>query len=320
MGNDPIWPPRRTRGAQPEPEATAPEPAPTAGQPSAAPAASAPDQHPPVDVGSAAARDDAPVVDDATPTLLQPTVAAAAPPPTAPPSSPTPPASTPAPATSARRGPSKTVWIVLILAVAVAAVAGAIAYSLRPRPAAVETVYVAAPTSAAASPTSASASPSARRSASATASPSATRSPSATPTAMTEEEATRALAALHDRDASAITPQGQWAPVLTSKWTGITDPLQVTRSGSHTFGAPDILAEHESLRRDPRNGKVVLIYGSDFGTQQTHDGKPVYVTLAIDAAGSRADAQAWCQARYPDKSGADLNNLCMPIQLNPKGS
>lgn len=112
---------------------------------------------------------------------------------------------------------------------------------------------------------------------------------------------------------------GQLVAQIASKNPGITDPYETTASGSHTFQAADILAEHEKLRDDPRNGdaKVVLLKSTDFGKRQIYHGQPLYVTFVVKAFGSESAVRSWCARRFPTLAGDALANQCAVRRLRP---
>lgn len=111
----------------------------------------------------------------------------------------------------------------------------------------------------------------------------------------------------------------RWVLQLDSKYEGITDPRQTTASGSHTFGLPDIWAGHQDLATKVRgNGisRVLLLQSTDFGQQMTSPGV-MWVTLA-DPGGinSYAAGVTMCSQLFPNLSGDDLTNSCLPRQLS----
>jgi hypothetical protein len=116
-----------------------------------------------------------------------------------------------------------------------------------------------------------------------------------------------------------VSLSGQLVAQIASKNPGITDPYETTASGSHTFQATDILAEHEKLRDDPRNGgaKVVLLKSTDFGKRQIYHGQPLYVTFVVKAFGSESAVRSWCARRFPTLSGDALANQCAVRRLRP---
>lgn len=140
-----------------------------------------------------------------------------------------------------------------------------------------------------------------------------------TPTADSEQTALDDLNRLHDQDLTALTFSGQWVAQMASKTVGILDPLQSTRNGTHTFLAADILWEHQQLREGDNSGADVrLLISTDYGQRHTYEGKPLWVTVAMDPAyNSSADVEAWCARRFATLNGDALNNACVPRQLNP---
>ena len=114
-------------------------------------------------------------------------------------------------------------------------------------------------------------------------------------------------------------PRGQWVAQLSSKYIGITDPQQKTRSGGHTFRAVDIVDEYTATRaRAERGGAtVVLIKGSTIlkGRQET-SGKLFWFIFAVGLSG-KSQVEQYCADLYPQLSGAALKNRCYPTQLKP---
>src|ERR1035437_7073321 len=59
---------------------------------------------------------------------------------------------------------------------------------------------------------------------------------------------------------------GQWVAQLSSKYDGISDPLQTSASGSHTFHNVDILAEYQHLQGlDLGRAPLTLLLSTDYG-------------------------------------------------------
>lgn len=114
---------------------------------------------------------------------------------------------------------------------------------------------------------------------------------------------------------------GRWVAQLASKYDGVVDPTQTAGDGSHTFHLPDILAEHERLRSDPRFAgvRMLLLGGGDFGVNTTYS-QPLWVTLA-DPGGlaDKAAVTAWCAAHFPGQTPQSLPGVCYPRHLSPPG-
>ena len=149
--------------------------------------------------------------------------------------------------------------------------------------------------------------------------PSSAAPTSSTPSASSSaDKEAAALAELNRRiasDGARVPLNGQWVAMLGGKWVGITDPLQTTSSGSHTFMAADILAEHEAIRSRVSGVEIVLLDSRTFGNRISHDGAPLYVTIGLGAFGDRDSVLAWCAAQFPEYSGKDLENRCTPSRL-----
>ncbi|GEM_PF-5198397 len=142
-----------------------------------------------------------------------------------------------------------------------------------------------------------------------------TPTPTPTPTVDPEVAAQAELDRLIAESASWVPLDGQWAAMLGGKWVGITDPLQTNSKGSHTFGAADILAEHETLKARVAGADVVLLDSRTFGDNISHDGQPLYVTIGLGDFNDRDDVLAWCAAQFPELSGARLENQCTSSRL-----
>ena len=124
-----------------------------------------------------------------------------------------------------------------------------------------------------------------------------------------------ALDAEARRAESVVKERGQWVARLASKYVGIVDPAQTTASGSHTFAAADIYAEHALLAR-AIDADVYLLDSRKWTTRRVHEGEPYWMTVAVSDAFVDADAVlAWCSRQYPTLSGTALSNRCLPMQL-----
>lgn len=133
-----------------------------------------------------------------------------------------------------------------------------------------------------------------------------------------EDTSLAQLKALAKSDGASVELNGRWVAQLASKYVGVNDPLQETVEGSHTFAAKDILAEHMRLRSTTDATRVLLLDSRSYGKHTGYNGQPIFVTVALDPAFTDADAvQAWCEAQYPGKSGAALENVCLPSRLTP---
>lgn len=146
--------------------------------------------------------------------------------------------------------------------------------------------------------------------------PRATQTPTVD-TADPEAEALELLAERAATDGAAIAKRGQWFAQLASKYVGVSDPRQVTASGSHTFGAADIWAELVDLEaRVP--GGLFLLDSRTYGKRSNRNGEALWVVGAQSPEFvDEASVIAWCQRLYPNLSGKDLTNSCMPNRLNP---
>jgi hypothetical protein len=150
--------------------------------------------------------------------------------------------------------------------------------------------------------------------------PSLTPSPTPTPPSKAELEqaALDRLTKQADEDLDQTSFRGQWVAQLSSKFVGVRDPRQRSSSGSHTFRAVDIWAEHSALRkRFGQDYDVRLLRGEDFGSHNTHDGDSFWYTFVLGDFSSRSDVESFCASAFPQLSGADLENQCLPRTLKP---
>ncbi|MEO3939267.1 hypothetical protein V3N99_21340 [Dermatophilaceae bacterium Soc4.6] len=124
------------------------------------------------------------------------------------------------------------------------------------------------------------------------------------------------------QDLDSTTFDGRWVLQVASKFDGVTDALQVTRSGSHTFHNVDILSEYRSLRtRLEASGITVhLLRSNDFGTTTVSHPERIWVTLA-DPGGlySADDAMSECRSLFPELDDRHLRNACVGRRLLPPG-
>ncbi|MBK6885468.1 MAG: hypothetical protein IPH03_02810 [Tetrasphaera sp.] len=113
---------------------------------------------------------------------------------------------------------------------------------------------------------------------------------------------------------------GRWALRLSSKSNGIVDPRQRALDGSHVFHYDDIAAEHARTIADvlaPRGWPSLTLLASDYGSYHA-DGDRYWVLIADPGGIASPDAaRARCAELYSDKTGAALENLCMPTRLAP---
>lgn len=128
-----------------------------------------------------------------------------------------------------------------------------------------------------------------------------------------EAEAELRLAELRAQALPLVT-DGRWVAILAAKAPGMTDPLQVAANGTHTFYLFDILAEHEALRDRLPTSNVLALRRADFGLQ----GSDLWITVADPGGFSSADdVMAWCAIAFPELSGDELANQCLPQRLTP---
>jgi hypothetical protein len=133
-----------------------------------------------------------------------------------------------------------------------------------------------------------------------------------------ERQAYNDLEQQADDDLQRTTLAGQWVAQLSSKYVGVRDPLQQTETGSHSFFAVDILAEHQNLRSGYGDQfEVVLLRGQDFGSGLTYHGETLWYTFLLGNFKSRSAVKSFCRSTFPGLTGRDLENRCLPRTLRP---
>lgn len=209
---------------------------------------------------------------------------------------------------------SKRLWAALAaLAVTIGSVAGLFAFGRRPADLGlsqqVVTVTVAAPPGAVVPRATA---------------PSPVSTPTPTPPVSSTVDVNAASYSVlmshlsSDQSAVASRMDGRLVVRLASKTAGVVDPLQTAANGTHTFGWPDVLAEHESYRNDPRFGASVLLLPSTMVGSRRVDpasGRPYLITIVDIGFANRDQVLSWCRAMFPNLTDAERNNTCMPMSM-----
>ena len=181
----------------------------------------------------------------------------------------------------------------------------------------VSTSTTAVPSTTTSTSTSSS-SPSSSSSTSTTPPPPASTTATRRDASVTNAQALAQLDAMRRGDASRVAGMldGRWVAQLSSKSDGITDPLQTTASGSHTFRWTDILREVRALRGNADFGPdVVTLLSTEFGNTSTWRGKPLYVTVADEEFDSAASVDDWCASTFPALSDEQRANACAARRL-----
>ncbi len=183
-----------------------------------------------------------------------------------------------------------------------------------------ETSEAAKPEEASASP-----SPSAAAGSGDASSPTADATPAEQETAGVSDE--DALLALHDGAARAegtLPPDGSFIAQLSSKYPGVEDKSQTSADGDHVFSANDIVAEYQKLANQFGSDKVVVVRATHFGKQVDYpnldDPNNMFVIFYNGGFKTREDAENWCSAEFPGKSGEDLNAVCYVREFVPPHS
>ncbi len=145
--------------------------------------------------------------------------------------------------------------------------------------------------------------------------PSPSPTPSPTPPSPEQLRATAidTLEAMVVNDRARNPIRGQWVAQLASKYEGVSDPLQQ----STPFTVPQILDEVNRLRSNPDYGSLVrVVHQGDWGNS-TAGPLTMWVTFADIDYPSKADVQAWCEARFTQR-GDELSDVCDPRQMTVK--
>lgn len=149
-----------------------------------------------------------------------------------------------------------------------------------------------------------------------------TPEPATAPTTETEitvdvQEAARAELELRRADSLPfVTLDGRWVAVLSTKKSGITDPEQTAKNGSHVFYEDDILALHEELALEfAGSARVLLVKTSDFGKQRKN-GDVFWRTIADAGFTSKEAVTLWCAEQYSGTQ-KEIENSCLPSAMVP---
>ncbi|WP_370891531.1 hypothetical protein [Janibacter sp. GXQ6167] len=135
-----------------------------------------------------------------------------------------------------------------------------------------------------------------------------------------EEEALDSLQSQREASLSGLDLDSRWVAVLSAKYDGVSDPLQQTSSGSHTWYLPDIVELNDSLveQMDSQGVSTLVLLATDFGRDTNSNSNEIWMTIA-DPGGlySSEDVTSWCESQFPGQSGEELLNSCLPRQLRP---
>ena len=140
------------------------------------------------------------------------------------------------------------------------------------------------------------------------------------PTVDPETAALDELTAMRSASVSRLPYDSRWVAQVASKSVGITDPLQTTQTGSHTFMAADILAESLQARQTVANPaqNVYVVWGTDFGKRsQAPNGLPYWITLVDAGFASKDNVTQWCHTAFAALTPQQLADTCAPRQLTP---
>lgn len=152
---------------------------------------------------------------------------------------------------------------------------------------------------------------------------SATSSPAGSDDEQAQQAAYQTLRDERTRSLNTVFLDGRWVLQLSSKYNGLNDKLQYAENGSHTFYYRDILAEHTRIKAllAQQGWPSLTLLATDFGSNQSASNTNMWVLLG-DPGGisSQADAQTYCQALYPERTGEYLKNVCLPRRLYPPSS
>ncbi|MFI5889768.1 hypothetical protein ACIA5D_06565 [Actinoplanes sp. NPDC051513] len=139
------------------------------------------------------------------------------------------------------------------------------------------------------------------------------------PGGTTEDDAVAELQRLSDDGLAQVSFQGQYAAQIASKYPGIADPLQTTATGSHTFGAADILDEHRRLSDAHGSAEhpVILLKSTDYGKRQMVGTEFLWVTFAIGDFPDRQSVLDWCGNQFAELTAKERENQCAVRRLEP---
>ena len=139
------------------------------------------------------------------------------------------------------------------------------------------------------------------------------------PGGTTEDDAVAELQRLSDDGLAQVSFHGQYAAQIASKYPGIADPLQTTASGSHTFGAADILDEHRRLSDAHGSAEhpVILLKSTDYGKRQMVGTEFLWVTFAIGDFPDRQSVLDWCGNQFAELTAKQRENQCAVRRLEP---
>ncbi|MFN8030277.1 MAG: hypothetical protein U0Q10_08040 [Dermatophilaceae bacterium] len=115
---------------------------------------------------------------------------------------------------------------------------------------------------------------------------------------------------------------GRWVIQLASKFNGVSDKSLVAANGSHVFYYPDIVAEYHDLeqRMAGYGYPTMMLLASDFGSRQRPENRTIWVTLTDPGGISNVESgQYFCAQIYPELSGRDRENVCIPRRFIPPG-
>jgi len=136
------------------------------------------------------------------------------------------------------------------------------------------------------------------------------------PQSLTEQQALSMLTTQASQDKAsygALHARGVWLAQLSSKYVGVTDPLQAAPvTGGSTYTARDIYAHYLQLKAQWTGASLILIDTRALAAPESAPGGGpkwrVYVADPTFASQSAADA--WCASRLPQLSGETLRNFC----------
>ncbi|MEO7848062.1 MAG: hypothetical protein ABIR75_03295 [Arachnia sp.] len=136
------------------------------------------------------------------------------------------------------------------------------------------------------------------------------------PTVDVQESARTTLGELRQVSLTHLSLDGRWVAVLSTKRSGIEDPSQTAKNGSHVFYDDDILALHQDLAsKFTGDADVLLVRTSDFG-KQPKSGNVFWRTIADGGFYDEEQAANWCNYHFTG-TAKEIENACLPRQLVP---
>lgn len=143
----------------------------------------------------------------------------------------------------------------------------------------------------------------------------------------TTEDALHELEARREESLDYLTLDGRWVLQIDSKYAGVVDQFETASDGSHIFSLYDIcVAQGEKAETWKYAAGFYHLRATDFGdSSKARQPEETWVLLMDPGADSLAphgegvvtdeDIQGACASFFPDLSGEELANACVPRKL-----